>query len=55
MYLLLLLGMRGKGPSCLIMGDVLGPWDPESGCWALSLPSPNPRASWLTGGDSISG
>lgn len=25
------------------MGDDLGPWDPESGCWALSLPSPTPE------------
>lgn len=33
----------GRGHPCLTVGDDLGPWDPESGCWALSLPSLTPE------------
>lgn len=49
----LLLGMKGKGPSCQILGADEGPWD--SGLAAGLFPSlPSPGASWLTGIELVS-
>lgn len=55
MCLLLLLGLWGKGDSARLQGMtwVLGTL--RLAAWALSLPSPNPRASGMTGADGISG